>query len=73
MEIFRNAGEKVQVVGNVLVFIEGVFSKKNGKLGLDAKAWAKGLLQEMIISARSLSMEIKEQHIKSETVFHRKL
>ena len=48
LEIIPCGGEQIQVVGDILIIIEVIFCKEDGKLGLNAKAGAKGLLQKIM-------------------------
>lgn len=52
LEIIPCGGEQIQVVGDILIIIEVIFCKEDGKLGLNAKAGAKGLLQKIMFPKR---------------------
>ena len=68
MEVVAGAAQKVQVIGDVLIFIKGVFCQKDRQLGLDAKARAKGFFQKIPVSQGGFCMVVKKQQVQGETV-----
>ena len=69
VEIRFYGDQQIQIIGNILIFVKGVFRQKDRELGLDAETGRKHFLQKFVSFQRSLRMEIQEQHIQSEAVF----
>lgn len=68
LEIIPCGGEQIQVVGDILIIIEVIFCKEDGKLGLNAKAGAKGLLQKIMFPKRGLGVVVEQEHVKGQAV-----
>ena len=48
--LYTSGGEKIEVVGDITIFIKGIFRQKNRKLSLNTKTWAKRLLKQIIVA-----------------------
>ena len=48
--LLADGGEKIEVVGDITIFIKGIFRQKNRKLSLNTKTWAKRLLKQIIVA-----------------------
>lgn len=68
LEIFFCAAEQIQVVGDVLIGVEGVFRQQYRQLRLDPEAWAKRLLQKIIVAQRGFGVVVKEEQIKGQAI-----
>ena len=68
LEIIPCGGEQIQVVGDILIIIEVIFCQEDGKLGLNAKAGAKGLLQKIMFPKRGLGVVVEQEHVKGQAV-----
>ena len=60
MKVRPDGGEKVEIIGDILIFIKSVFRQKYGKLGLNAETWAKWVLEKIIVAQRFFRMIIEE-------------
>ena len=68
LEIFFCAAEQIQVVGDVLIGVEGVFRQQYRQLRLDPEAWAKRLFQKIIVAQRGFGVVVKEEQIKGQAI-----
>lgn len=68
LEIFFCAAEQIQVVGDVLIGVEGVFGQQYRQLRLDPEAWAKRLFQKKIVAQRGFGVVVKEEQIKGQAI-----
>ena len=50
LKVWADGGEKIEVVGDITIFIKGIFRQKNRKLSLNTKTWAKRLLKQIIVA-----------------------
>ena len=64
LEIIPCGGEQIQVVGDILIIIEVIFCQEDGKLGLNAKAGAKGLLQKIMFPKKGLGVVVEQMELQ---------
>ena len=68
MKVRPDGGEKVEIIGDILIFIKSVFRQKYGKLGLNAETWAKWFLEKIIVAQRGFGVVVKEEQIKGQAI-----
>ena len=72
LKVRPDGGEKVEIIGDILIFIKSVFRQKYGKLGLNAETWAKWFLEKIIVAQRFFRMIIEEHGIQGQLIFRGK-
>ena len=69
LEIFIYAAKKIQVVSNVLIFVEGIFCQKHRQLCLNPKAGADRFLQKIVVIQGGFSVVVEKKQIQSKPVY----
>ena len=58
LKIRFDADQKVHIICNILIFIKGIFRKKDRQLGLNPKTWPQRLFQKVAVTKRDFGVEV---------------